>query len=62
MRISCYYALIGVAHLATDENILAAIELAMDEVRNGAMRFKDVSSRNSLMISITTNTETDRYK
>ncbi|KAI5844732.1 hypothetical protein BZA05DRAFT_421665 [Tricharina praecox] len=42
MRISCYYALIGVAHLATDENILAAIELAMDEVRNGAMRFKDL--------------------
>ncbi|KAI5844214.1 hypothetical protein BZA05DRAFT_421981 [Tricharina praecox] len=35
MTIICYYALIGAAHWATPEQILAAIELAMEDVNNG---------------------------
>ncbi|KAI5843771.1 hypothetical protein BZA05DRAFT_422086 [Tricharina praecox] len=44
-RISCYYALIGVAHDATTEEIKAAIELAFEEADDNGISVKTVQLR-----------------
>ncbi|KAI5856122.1 hypothetical protein BZA05DRAFT_442780 [Tricharina praecox] len=60
VRVSCYYALIGVAHDATTEEIQAAIELAFEEADSNGISVKTLRTAYNVLTSLRRQENHDR--